>query len=109
MQGYSVADADIMDMRKALSIPILLACAPHAMGQVADQPAGKQSRILPKGLDLHVDQQEHIEVHGRKPRFIAAPTPGYSSIEGPSARAVYDPKTGASIGEFGWAYVLAAP
>lgn len=98
-----------MDMSKVLSVPIFLACASSAMAQAADRLPGQKTAFLPERLDLHVDQQEHIEVRGTKPRFLAAPLPGRSPMDGPGALAIYDPKTGASIGEFGWAYVVAAP
>ena len=98
-----------MDMRKVLSVPIFLACAPSVVGQTVDRLSGQQAGALPEHLDLHVDQPERIEVRGTKPRFLAAPLPGHSPMEGPSALAIYDSKTGASIGEFGWAYFVAAP
>jgi hypothetical protein len=97
-------------MRRLSVILIMAVPASSAMGRTVDQAPGIQARPVPERLDLQVDTRpETITVHGKTPRFAAAPLPGHRATEGPGASAIYDPKTGAAIGEFGWAYVLAAP
>lgn len=63
------------------------------------------------GLDLSVDHtfrvDETITVKGHKPHYQRAPVPGHDEHE-PNSSSIVDPCSGAEVGEFGLAYVLAS-